>query len=59
MDGSALTDIFTREFREKHPLRYVETYEEDVTAREEAEKAVRSPVDEELRRRLRALGYIK
>jgi len=58
MEGDVLASIFTREFREQHPLRYIDTYDE-VGGRKASGEAIRSPVDEELRERLRALGYLE
>ena len=60
MDGSVLTEAIDRDFLRSHPVRTVETYEPkresaDVDDREPIE----SPIDDEVRERLRALGYIE
>jgi hypothetical protein len=55
-----LTEAIDREFLRSHPVRTIETYEPaggsaDVDDREPIE----SPIDDEVRERLRALGYIE
>ncbi len=58
MDGFVLTDIMTEEFRERHPVTYVDTYErEDADA--PSGEDLESTVDDEIRERLRSLGYIE
>jgi predicted AlkP superfamily phosphohydrolase/phosphomutase len=58
MDGYVLTDIMDEEFRATHPVTFVDTYErEDADAA--SEEPVESSVDEEIRERLRSLGYIE
>lgn len=57
MRGVVVTDVFTRTFLETHPIRRIDTYE---TSRPAARpEPMESPVDEELVRRLKALGYVQ
>jgi len=57
MRGVVVKDFFSRSFLEKHPVVTIDTYE---TSRSEARpEPIESPVDEELMRRLKALGYIQ
>ncbi|MEE8367028.1 MAG: hypothetical protein V3S30_01800 [Thermoanaerobaculia bacterium] len=61
MDGRVLEGIFEPRFRDQHPVRYVDTYEDQAAA-----AAAATPVAEELdaeeladqERALRALGYL-
>ena len=57
MRGTVVTDFFTPGFREAHPVLTIDTYE---TTREAAHpEPLESPVDDELVRRLKSLGYIQ
>ena len=57
MDGYVLTDIIDEGFLKRHPVEYVDTYE---TGEPDAEgEPIESPVDEEIKERLRSLGYIE
>lgn len=58
MQGRVLTEAFDAEFATGHPVEYVESYEFDRSAGEEA-APIESPVDDEVRERLRSLGYIE
>jgi arylsulfatase A-like enzyme len=55
MDGKPLTQVMDEEFLSRHPVRYVSTYE---TGERRVPRAVTSTEDEEIKERLRALGYI-
>jgi predicted AlkP superfamily phosphohydrolase/phosphomutase len=55
MDGKPLTQVIDEEFLSRHPVRYVSTYE---TGELHVPRAVASTADEEIKERLRALGYI-
>jgi predicted AlkP superfamily phosphohydrolase/phosphomutase len=59
MDGRVLTEAMDPGFLHEHPVSTVPTYEpeggSDVI---ETEEPIESPLDEEVRERLRALGYI-
>ncbi|MFQ6104491.1 MAG: alkaline phosphatase family protein [Candidatus Glassbacteria bacterium] len=55
MDGRVLVEAIEEDFLETHPLRYVNTYE---TGEERIPTAVPSKVDDQIKERLRALGYI-
>jgi predicted AlkP superfamily phosphohydrolase/phosphomutase len=56
MDGRSLVEVLEESFLEEHPVRYVNTYE---TGEKRIPAAVSSSVDEEIKERLRALGYMK
>ncbi len=57
MRGVVVKDFFSRPFLERHPVLTIDSYE---TSRPAARpEPVGSPVDEELVRRLKALGYIQ
>jgi hypothetical protein len=58
MSGRVLTEAFTDDFTSGHPVRYVETHEMD-PEKGEGQEPVASPVDDEVRERLRSLGYIE
>jgi predicted AlkP superfamily phosphohydrolase/phosphomutase len=55
MDGQVLTEVILPEFLEDVPVAYIDTYE---TYAESHEVADDEPIPEELRSRLRALGYV-
>ncbi len=57
MDGRVLTEAIEPEFLERHPVTAILSYEEGVTT-DDAEP-IESPVDDEVRERLRSLGYIE
>jgi len=56
MKGKVLTDAFEPDYLEAHPVTYIETYE---TGERVAGKPIKSPVDEKIKERLKALGYIQ
>ena len=56
MDGDVMTDAFRRGFLESNPAEFVATYE---TGEPKAGQPVASPVDDQVRRKLKALGYIQ
>ena len=56
MKGKVLTDAFEPDYLEAHPVTYIKTYE---TGERVAGKPIRSPVDEKIKERLKALGYIQ
>ncbi len=57
MDGSPITDIFTPAFLEEHPIEYVDTFETGERRGDDA--PLESPMDEGIKEKLRALGYIE
>jgi predicted AlkP superfamily pyrophosphatase or phosphodiesterase len=56
MDGEPMSDLFEEGFLEANPVEYVETYETGGPRGDEA--PIESPMDEGLKEKLRALGYI-
>lgn len=56
MDGGVLTDAFDLKFLKANPVAFIPTYE---TGRAQPGEPVESPVDDKVRERLRALGYIQ
>lgn len=58
MEGKVLKDAFTESFRAQHPLTWIDSYEKPGEVKEAPEVIV-TPLDEEMRKKLRALGYIK
>lgn len=56
MDGGVLTDAFSTGFLKSNPVTVIPTYE--TTPRKPGEP-VPSPVDQEVKRKLKALGYIQ
>ncbi|MBD3367359.1 MAG: hypothetical protein GF405_04160 [Candidatus Eisenbacteria bacterium] len=58
MQGRVLTEAFAASFVESNPVAYVESYE-DVRTFGDASEPIESPVDDEVRERLRSLGYIE
>ncbi|MCK4915439.1 MAG: hypothetical protein KAS89_04670, partial [Candidatus Eisenbacteria sp.] len=60
MDGSVLTEAIDRDFLRAHPVRTIETYELELEPTDAADREpIESPIDDEVRERLRALGYIE
>jgi arylsulfatase A-like enzyme len=60
MDGRVLTEAIDASFLRAHPVRSVETYESGNESSEgESHEPIESPIDDEVRERLRALGYIE
>lgn len=57
MDGRVLEDAIEPAFLKAHPVRTIPSYEEIVTRAHNAEP-IESPVDDEIRERMKALGYI-
>jgi predicted AlkP superfamily phosphohydrolase/phosphomutase len=55
MQGRPLTQAIDEEFLARHPVRYVDTYE---TGERKLPRAIVSKADQEIKERLRALGYI-
>jgi len=56
MDGKILTSTIIPEFVKKKPVEYIDTH--DVEERKES-KPLASPADEEIKEKLRSLGYIQ
>jgi predicted AlkP superfamily phosphohydrolase/phosphomutase len=56
MDGTVLTDAFTEDYLRAHPVAFVPTYE---TGQRPAGAPVSSAVDEKVKAKLKALGYIQ
>jgi len=54
MDGEVLMELFTEEFLKSHPLKLIPTYEK----KRKRIKEQASPLDSEMVKKLRALGYI-
>lgn len=57
MDGSPMVDIFEPSFLSAHPIEYVDTFE--TGERSWDDSPMESPMDEGLKEKLRALGYIE
>jgi predicted AlkP superfamily pyrophosphatase or phosphodiesterase len=57
MDGSPILEAMTAAYLEEHPVTYVPTYETDGPRGDEA--PMESPMDEGIKEKLRALGYIE
>jgi len=55
MDGCPIEDVFTPAFRSENPVRLIRTYDAD---RRFTDNPIESPVDEEIKERLKSLGYI-
>jgi predicted AlkP superfamily phosphohydrolase/phosphomutase len=58
MDGYVLTDVVDEGFLDRNPVTYIDTYETERTE-PDTEDPMASPVDEEIKERLRSLGYIE
>ncbi|MCD4690133.1 hypothetical protein K8S17_01585, partial [bacterium] len=58
MDGRVLTEAIEPEFLKRYPITSVPSYEEDLVA-DDGTEPLESPVDDEVRERLRSLGYIE
>ena len=57
MDGEVIREAFTSAYQEQNPVAYIDSYEE--TEMSDSERIAReSPVDEEIKEKLRSLGYI-
>ncbi|MFQ6102733.1 MAG: alkaline phosphatase family protein [Candidatus Glassbacteria bacterium] len=56
MDGRPLTEVIEEGFLERHPVRYIDTYE---TGEKMIPVAISSDADAEIKERLKALGYIR
>ena len=56
MDGRAIEDVLTAQFRSENPLKYISSYDK---GRKYTDAPLESPVDEEIKERLRSLGYIE
>jgi predicted AlkP superfamily phosphohydrolase/phosphomutase len=59
MDGRVLTEAIDDAFLSRHPVRTIDTYETGDRSVEGGGEPVESPIDDEVRERLRALGYIE
>lgn len=59
MDGKVLTQAIEPSFLEKNPIRYIESYDKEEKRKEIPGKEEITPYDEELLKRLKALGYIQ
>jgi arylsulfatase A-like enzyme len=57
MDGRVLTDAIEPSFLKAHPVRTIPTHE-DAVKRQHSDEPIESPVDDEIRERMKALGYI-
>lgn len=55
MDGSSIEEVFSQEFTAENSLRFVPTYD---GTRKYDNAPVESPVDDEIKERLKSLGYI-
>ena len=59
MDGRVLTEAIEQDFLRAHPVTEVETYETgDAREGSSDDEPIESPIDDEVREQLRALGYI-
>lgn len=58
MDGRVLAEAMSPRFMKAHPVSSIPTYETQVR-REVSAEPIESPVDDEIRERMRALGYIE
>jgi arylsulfatase A-like enzyme len=56
MDGRVITEAIDQDFLEKHPLRYLKSY--DTEPKEKQEDSLTSHELEQLEARLRDLGYL-
>lgn len=56
MRGRVLTGAFESDFLRNNPVQFVPTYE---TGEREAEEPIASPVDDQIKDKLRAVGYIQ
>jgi predicted AlkP superfamily phosphohydrolase/phosphomutase len=56
MHGRVLTSAFESDFLRNNPVEFVPTYE---TGEREAEEPIASPVDDQIKEKLRAVGYIQ
>jgi len=56
MDGRVITEAFTPEFLESNPVNYIESYEDAEDGVDD--RPIESAMDEEIKERLRGLGYI-
>jgi predicted AlkP superfamily phosphohydrolase/phosphomutase len=59
MDGKVLVGAIDPAFLSTHPVQRTETYETAETKQAESEAPAKSPIDDEVRERLRSLGYLK
>jgi predicted AlkP superfamily phosphohydrolase/phosphomutase len=57
MDGRVLEEAVEPSFLRAHPVRTIPTYE-DAVKRQHSDEPIESPVDDEIRERMKALGYI-
>jgi predicted AlkP superfamily phosphohydrolase/phosphomutase len=57
MDGRVLEDAIEPDFLKAHPVRTIPSYEE-IVKRGHSGEPIESPVDDEIRERMKALGYI-
>jgi hypothetical protein len=56
MDGGVATDVFATGFLKANPVEFIPTYE---TGERRPGEPMRSPVDEQVKQKLKALGYIQ
>jgi predicted AlkP superfamily phosphohydrolase/phosphomutase len=56
MDGSVITDAFEMGFLKTNPVQFIPTYE---TEPRQTGQPMRSPVDDKVKQKLKALGYIR
>jgi predicted AlkP superfamily phosphohydrolase/phosphomutase len=57
MDGRVLLEIFSEEYRQAHPLRHEESHADSTTGSDQA-ATYSEEEEQEMQRRLRALGYM-
>jgi predicted AlkP superfamily pyrophosphatase or phosphodiesterase len=57
MDGRPITEVFEPSYLRTHPIQYLETYE--TGERPGSRTPLESPLDEGMKEKLRALGYIE
>ena len=56
MDGRVLTDAFSPEFLKEHPVEFISTYE---TGDRPYGEPIKTPHDDKIKERLRAVGYMQ
>ena len=59
MDGTVAEGLLDEGFLAAAPVRFQETYKSEDTERERPAGPIASPVDDELKARLKSLGYIQ
>jgi arylsulfatase A-like enzyme len=59
MDGRVLTEAIDEDFLASHRVHRIDSYETAALRQEEGEEPMASPYDDQVRERLRSLGYIE